>query len=159
MITLLYNITSLENNTFHLGYYSALTPGITSTMVTMLYRSVCRAADRLVYPVLPAFAKSAWNHSAGPKTVFFWAPTIKWCLVGAGLADLARPVEKLSISQNIALLATGAIWTRYSFVIVPINYYLASVNFFVGCIGLTQLLRIAAFNRLHPEGITDCRSG
>lgn len=54
---------------------------------------------QLVYPVLPAFAKPAWNHSAGPKTVFFWAPTIKWCLVGAGLADLARPAEKLSISQ------------------------------------------------------------
>lgn len=52
-----------------------------------------------VYPLLPAFAKPAWNHPAGPKTVFFWAPTIKWCLVAAGLADLARPANKLSAYQ------------------------------------------------------------
>ncbi|KHN88884.1 putative mitochondrial pyruvate carrier 1 [Toxocara canis] len=122
-------------------------------MVSMLYRSVCRAADRLVYPVLPAFVRPAWNHSAGPKTVFFWAPTIKWCLVGAGLADLARPAEKLS---NAALLATGAIWTRYCFVINPINYYLASVNFFVGGTGLLQLARIANYRRHNPEAITAC---
>jgi len=22
--------------------------------------------------------KQLWNHPAGPKTVFFWAPTMKW---------------------------------------------------------------------------------
>lgn len=64
-----------------------------------LYKSLCAFGDRVVYPMLPAFAKPAWNHAAGPKTVFFWAPTIKWALVGAGLADLARPAEKLSAYQ------------------------------------------------------------
>lgn len=83
------------------------------------------------------------NHPAGPKTVFFWAPLMKWCLVGAGLKDLARPPEKLSVSQNVALTATGLIWVRYSFVIIPVNYSLAAVNFFVGLSGLTQLGRIA----------------
>ena len=38
---------------------------------------------------------------AGPKTVFFWGPAMKWCLVAAGLKDLARPAGKLSVSQNI----------------------------------------------------------
>lgn len=37
----------------------------------------------------------------GPKTVFFWAPMMKWCLVAAGLKDLARPADKLSVSQNL----------------------------------------------------------
>lgn len=37
----------------------------------------------------------------GPKTVFFWAPVMKWCLVAAGLKDIQRPVEKLSVSQNV----------------------------------------------------------
>ena len=37
----------------------------------------------------------------GPKTVFFWAPVMKWCLVAAGLKDLNRPAEKLSVSQNV----------------------------------------------------------
>jgi hypothetical protein len=106
------------------------------------------------------------NHPAGPRTggfislikdgllsiltiyllycslkVFFWAPIMKWCLVAAGLKDLSRPAEKLSISQNAALAATGFIWVRYSLVITPINYSLAAVNACVGCIGATQIYR------------------
>ncbi|ESK85247.1 brain protein 44 [Moniliophthora roreri MCA 2997] len=91
------------------------------------------------------------NHPAGPKTVFFWAPLMKWCLVAAGLRDMTRPAEKLSVSQNVALAATGFIWVRYSFVITPVNYSLAAVNFFVGCSGLTQLVRIANY-RYNGEG-------
>ncbi|KAG1760506.1 hypothetical protein CY34DRAFT_74689 [Suillus luteus UH-Slu-Lm8-n1] len=83
------------------------------------------------------------NHPAGPKTVFFWAPLMKWCLVAAGVKDLSRPADKLSISQNVALACTGFIWVRYSLVITPINYSLAAVNFFVGSTGLGQLARIA----------------
>ena len=41
------------------------------------------------------------NKHAGPKTVFFWAPLMKWCLVAAGIKDLSRPAEKLSVSQNL----------------------------------------------------------
>ncbi|GAW03311.1 UPF0041 protein [Lentinula edodes] len=44
---------------------------------------------------------------------------------------------------NLALTATGFIWVRYSFVIIPVNYSLAAVNFFVGLSGITQLGRIA----------------
>ena len=91
------------------------------------------------------------NHPAGPKTVFFWAPIMKWCLVGAGLKDLGRPAEKLSMSQNLALTCTGFIWVRYSFVIIPVNYSLAAVNFFVGLSGLTQLGRIANHRYNNPE--------
>ncbi|EJT97388.1 UPF0041-domain-containing protein [Dacryopinax primogenitus] len=88
-----------------------------------------------------------WNHPAGPKTVFFWAPMMKWCLVAAGLKDLQRPADKLSIPQNIALAATGFIWVRYSFVIIPVNYSLAAVNFFVGSTGMYQLYRVWDYRR------------
>ncbi|KAL1748616.1 hypothetical protein HDZ31DRAFT_79487 [Schizophyllum fasciatum] len=71
------------------------------------------------------------NHPAGPKTVFFWAPLMKWCLVAAGLKDLSRPADKLSVSQNVALAATGFIWVRYSLVITPVNYSLAAVRILV----------------------------
>lgn len=121
-------------------------------MPSALYRAICTIADKTIYPILPGFAKAVWNHPAGPKTVFFWAPSIKYCLVAAGLADMARPADKLSASQSAALLATGAIWTRYSFVIIPINYYLASVNFFVACIGMTQLMRIAHYEYTRKNG-------
>lgn len=86
-------------------------------------------------------------HRIGPKTVFFWAPLMKWCLVIAGIKDLSRPADKLSVSQNLgeafrrsmgvghvecsalaALAATGFIWVRYSLVITPVNYSLAAVR-------------------------------
>ncbi|KAI6121768.1 UPF0041-domain-containing protein [Pisolithus sp. B1] len=93
---------------------------------------------------VPSKFSAFLNHpAAGPKTVFFWAPMMKWCLVAAGLKDLDRPAEKLSVSQNVALACTGFIWVRYSFVITPVNYSLAAVNFFVGSTGLAQLGRIA----------------
>ena len=100
----------------------------------------CDFYDRRTYSV---------HSSTGPKTVFFWAPLMKWCLVIAGLKDLSRPADKLSVSQNVgsylspmlgstlvidytlllvALAATGFIWVRYSLVITPINYSLAAVR-------------------------------
>ncbi|EEB94239.1 hypothetical protein MPER_06978 [Moniliophthora perniciosa FA553] len=55
------------------------------------------------------------------------------------------------LNHPAALAATGFIWVRYSFVITPVNYSLAAVNFFVGCSGLTQLARIANY-RYNGEG-------
>lgn len=78
---------------------------------------------------------------------------MKWCLVAAGLKDLNRPAEKLSVSQNTALTLTGFIWVRYSLVITPVNYSLAAVNFFVGLSGLTQLGRLAHYRYTHPEAV------
>jgi len=86
--------------------------------------------------------------------VFFWAPLMKWCLVAAGLKDMSRPADKLSVNQNVALAATGFIWVRYSLVITPINYSLAAVNFFVGMSGLSQLVRIWDYRRNSPNAIT-----
>lgn len=82
----------------------------------------------------------------GPKTVHFWAPVLKWCLVIAGFNDLQRPVEKISGTQQVALFATGAIWTRWAgFVIQPRNMLLASVNFFLGGVAGYQIFRLADY--------------
>ncbi|SCU92438.1 LANO_0E00870g1_1 [Lachancea nothofagi CBS 11611] len=85
------------------------------------------------------------NSETGPKTVHFWAPTLKWALVFAGISDISRPVDKLSGIQNLSLLATGVIWTRWSFVIKPKNMLLASVNFFLGGTAGYQLSRICNY--------------
>ncbi|KAH8107857.1 mitochondrial pyruvate carrier [Cristinia sonorae] len=95
------------------------------------------------------------NHPAGPKTVFFWAPMMKWCLVAAGLKDFSRPADKLSVSQNLALAATGFIWVRYSLVITPVNYSLAAVNFFVGSTGLGQLARVWHYGRTQQDPVAE----
>ncbi|KAG7467052.1 hypothetical protein MATL_G00149310 [Megalops atlanticus] len=97
--------------------------------------------------LLPAKLRPFYNHPAGPKTVFFWAPMFKWGLVLAGLADMTRPAEKLSTSQSAVLTATGLIWSRYSLVIIPKNWNLFAVNFFVGAAGSSQLFRIWRYNQ------------
>ncbi|GAA6057535.1 hypothetical protein JCM3770_000572 [Rhodotorula araucariae] len=101
-----------------------------STQLTLL--SLCR-------PVSPI-----------ARTVFFWAPMFKWGLVAAGLKDLSRPAEVISVPQNLALTATGLIWVRYSFVITPVNYSLAAVNLFVAGTGITSLYRAYDWQRKSP---------
>ena len=64
---------------------------------------------------------------------------MKWVLVVAGLADLNRPAEDVSLPQSAALASTGLIWARYSTQIIPVNYNLLAVNFFVGVTGIYQL--------------------
>lgn len=48
-------------------------------------------------------------------------------LVLSGAADFARPAEKLSLTQNIALMCTGAIWTRWCLIIKPRNIMYALI--------------------------------
>ncbi|GMM55085.1 mitochondrial pyruvate carrier [Maudiozyma humilis] len=86
--------------------------------------------------------KRFWNSQTGPKTVHFWAPTLKWGLVIAGISDSQRPVNKISSTQTLSLLATGLVWARWSFVITPRNYLLASVNIFLAATAGYQVSRI-----------------
>ncbi|XP_058472618.1 mitochondrial pyruvate carrier 2b [Solea solea] len=111
-----------------------------------LRASYHRIMNRIEH-ILPAKMRPLYNHPAGPRTVFFWAPVFKWGLVFAGLADMTRPADKLSTSQSAVLTATGLIWSRYSLVIIPKNWNLFAVNFFVGSAGATQLYRIWRHNQ------------
>lgn len=70
------------------------------------------------------------------------APILKWAVVLTGVSDFARPADQLSLTQNLALMSTGAIWTRWCFIIRPKNMFLAAVNFFLFVVGSTQVGRI-----------------
>mmetsp|Transcript_14548 Transcript_14548/g.31678 ORF Transcript_14548/g.31678 Transcript_14548/m.31678 type:complete len:112 (+) Transcript_14548:111-446(+) len=85
--------------------------------------------------------KAFWNHPAGPKTIHFWAPTFKWGISLANIADMQRPPEKISLPQQCAITATGIIWSRYSTQITPVNYNLLAVNAFMAVTGMYQLSR------------------
>ncbi|KAI4111836.1 MAG: hypothetical protein L6R36_000597 [Xanthoria steineri] len=97
-------------------------------------------------------AQRLWNSPVGVKTVHFWAPVMKWALVLAGISDFYRPPEKLSLTQNLALTGTGAIWTRWCFIIKPRNVLLAAVNFFLGCVGVIQVTRILRWQQQVKNG-------
>ncbi|MCJ1318151.1 hypothetical protein MMC15_003478 [Xylographa vitiligo] len=105
-------------------------------------------------PSIPTqgLAQRLWTSPVGVKTVHFWAPVMKWLIVLAGVSDFARPAENLSLTQNLALTATGAIWTRWCFVIKPRNVLLATVNFFLGCVGVAQVTRILMYQRSVKNG-------
>ncbi|CAL5072206.1 unnamed protein product [Urochloa decumbens] len=86
--------------------------------------------------------QAIWNHPAGPKTIHFWAPTFKWGISIANIADFAKPPEKISYPQQIGIMAcTGVVWSRYSMVITPKNWNLFSVNVAMAGTGLYQLSR------------------
>ncbi|XP_037460486.1 mitochondrial pyruvate carrier 4-like isoform X2 [Triticum dicoccoides] len=82
-----------------------------------------------------------WNHPAGPKTIHFWAPTFKWGISIANVADFAKPHEKISYPQQAVIACTGIIWSRYSMVITPKNWNLFSVSVAMSGTGLYQLSR------------------
>lgn len=65
---------------------------------------------------------------AGPFTVHFWAPMSKWMISGASFLDLNRPTDQISLAQYTALTLTGAFFSRYALLVVPVNYTLCSVN-------------------------------
>ncbi|KAL4428355.1 hypothetical protein ABPG75_002444 [Micractinium tetrahymenae] len=100
-------------------------------------------------PSLGQKLRQLWNHPAGPKTVFFWAPTFKWGISIANIADMQRPAETISYPQQIAITATGLIWSRYSTQIIPKNYNLLAVNAFMAVTGLYQLQRKIRYDLEH----------
>ncbi|KAJ9672216.1 hypothetical protein PVL29_025732 [Vitis rotundifolia] len=100
--------------------------------------------------------QALWNHPAGPKTIHFWAPTFKWGLSIANVADFSKPPETLSYPlQTVSVLqwrpllriwstvvaCSGLIWSRYGMVITPRNWNLFSVNLAMAGTGLYQLSR------------------
>ena len=60
----------------------------------------------------------------------------------ANIADLYRPVEKMSVPQQMAITATGVIWSYYATQITPVNYNLLAVNVFMGGTGIWHMSRI-----------------
>ncbi|XP_021191148.1 mitochondrial pyruvate carrier 2 [Helicoverpa armigera] len=116
-------------------------------MSSKLYKAIITFAEKFV----PNALRPLWEHPAGPKTIFFWAPFGKWGLVIAGFGDINRPVEKLSVRQCGSLALTGTLWARWSLIIIPKNYSLFFANCFVAVTGFYQLSRIYLYERRLEE--------
>ncbi|URD84340.1 Brain protein, partial [Musa troglodytarum] len=90
----------------------------------------------------PSLVLSASSELGHPRRqVHFWAPTFKWGISIANVADFSKPPEKISYPQQVAVACTGLIWSRYSTVITPKNWNLFSVNVTMAGTGLYQLAR------------------
>ncbi|BBN03683.1 mitochondrial pyruvate carrier 2 [Marchantia polymorpha subsp. ruderalis] len=95
---------------------------------------------------------SFWNHPAGPKTIFFWAPAMKWGISFINILDFQKPPEMISFNQQAALTTSAVIWCRYSVVIVPKNYNLAAVNMLMAATGIYQMQRKIRHDNAMSEG-------
>lgn len=127
--------------------------------MSVALRRIALQWDTRIQSKLSPGMKTKWNHPAGPKTIHFWCPIVKWGLVFAGMSDLVRPASTLSLNQSLSLGVTGIIWTRYCFVIIPRNYFLASCNLFLGLTGITQTARCIHYQMNNPDGETSTEEG
>ncbi|XP_045517779.1 mitochondrial pyruvate carrier 2-like isoform X2 [Pieris brassicae] len=92
--------------------------------MSKVYKTVVVFADRLV----PSKLRPLWEHEAGPKTIFFWAPAFKWALVAVSVDEYRRPLDSVSPTQSATLAATGLIWTRYCLAQRPYSSGLQCLN-------------------------------
>jgi mitochondrial pyruvate carrier 2 len=54
---------------------------------------------------------------------------------------MKRSPETISTAQQVAVTATGVIWSRYALVVTPKNWNLFAVNVFMAGTGMVQLFR------------------
>merc|ERR1711976_225330 len=113
----------------------------------MVFRQIAQRADARIQGMLGPKMLATWNSPTGPKTIFFYCGIAKWLLVFAGASDMMRPAHALSLKQNTSLAVTGAIWTRYCFVVTPRIYVLGACNATLSVVGLVQLARIAVYEQ------------
>lgn len=68
------------------------------------------------------------NSPAGPKTTHFWGPVANWGLVGAGLLDINKPAESISVNMTGVLCAYSLLFMRFAWMVTPRNYLLLSCH-------------------------------
>ena len=71
----------------------------------------------------------AWvNSPAGPRTTHFWGPVANWGLVLAGIMDLKKPAEAISVNMTGVLCGYSLLFMRFAWMVTPRNYLLLSCH-------------------------------
>ncbi|SOV83769.1 mitochondrial pyruvate carrier protein 2, putative [Plasmodium sp. gorilla clade G3] len=81
----------------------------------------------------------------GILTIHFWAPTFKWSISLANIADINRDPSYLSLPQQFAICLTGLLFTRFAYMIKPRNLNLLTINFFMSMTSFYQISRIGQY--------------
>jgi len=68
------------------------------------------------------------NSPAGPKTTHFWGPVANWGLVLAGIADMKKPADTISINMSAVLCGYSLLFMRFAWMVKPRNYLLLSCH-------------------------------
>ncbi|KAL0490314.1 mitochondrial pyruvate carrier 1 [Acrasis kona] len=68
--------------------------------------------------------KTLWDSPIGIRTTHFWGPAANWGIVLAGLSDINRPKEKISLSMSTAMVLYSALFMRFALRVQPRNLLL-----------------------------------
>ena len=77
---------------------------------------------------------------------------MKWAFIGINMGEFRKPLNQVMTKQQLGIkvnefssilvaFVSGMIWTRYCFVVTPVNYMLGAGSLFLGCSGGFQLYR------------------
>ena len=72
--------------------------------------------------------KAFINSPIGPKTTHFWGPIGNWGIVLAGVLDMNKPPEKISLNMTAVLLTYSLMFMRFAYKVIPRNYLLFSCH-------------------------------
>ena len=64
----------------------------------------------------------------GPRTIHFWAPIANWGFVLATIADMQKPMERVSSQMTLTLMCYSAMFMRFAWRVAPRNYILFSCH-------------------------------
>ncbi|KAM3142980.1 hypothetical protein pb186bvf_005043 [Paramecium bursaria] len=84
----------------------------------------------------------------GPFTIFFYTPLIKWGISITNIGEMKRPVEQVNTLQQCVIALSGALFTRWCYVITPRVMMLVVCNFCMSLTGIYQLHRKYAEGQL-----------
>lgn len=108
--------------------------------MSLMYRTLVGIGDRIV----PKQLRPLWQHEAGPKTIFFWAPAFKWvCFV---------MIESWSHVMNQSIMYVGSCDSIHQRHFTPSGKGITDTNSSTGCNGshLVPLLTSNHSQELEP---------
>jgi len=71
----------------------------------------------------------------------FWGPLANWGFVIAGLADMQKSPEIISLPMTTALCCYSGLFMRFAYLVQPRNWLLLTCHISNECVQLTQLFR------------------
>ena len=65
----------------------------------------------------------------GPMTIHFWGPMANWGLVIAGILDMNKPMDRVSLKMTSVLCFYSCLFMRFAWMVQPRNYLLFACHF------------------------------
>ena len=83
----------------------------------------------------------------GPMTIHFWGPIANWGLVIAGILDMNKPMERVSLKMTSVLTFYSCLFMRFAWMVQPRNYLLFACHFCNFCAQSSLLFKKVSWDQ------------